>query len=115
MHMGFTDNIANLCDMGSKVASADPRVDGVNETVNSVLPALHMIWQRNNAALRRSVLALAHFQLPLCKLPLSCNLCVQAHILMKLNHSDRPPQHGVLDAGTHSLAFEAPGITGRIC
>ena len=59
------------------VYSGDPRVDGVNEGINSVLLALHVIWQRRVAILICVLFPLAHFQLPLWKLPLRLKCCVE--------------------------------------
>jgi hypothetical protein len=85
------------------VRNVDARVDSVNKGINGVLCTMKVIWKSNVEGII-SVLAMAHFQLPLCKVGLFFNVGVKVHILMKVKNCDMPPEDGPLHTGSYNLS-----------
>ena len=83
----------------------DVRIDDVKKEVYSVLWAVKVIW-KNDVAGIISVLTMAHFQLPPCKVGLFYNLGVETHVLMKVKNCNVPPKDEPLHTDTHNLSPE---------
>jgi hypothetical protein len=86
----------------SEVGSCDPRIDGVNQ--GRVLSAQEPLWQ-SDVAVFISVLstAMTHIQLPLHRVCLFLNNCVEMHVLLKVKNCKGPPQVRSLHAASHNL------------
>jgi hypothetical protein len=87
-----------------KFRSVDIRIDGINEGGNSILSTLELIWQRNIKGLI-SILAMANFKLPLCKVGLFFNIGIEIHVLMKVKNCNICPQVRSLYIGTNHLSL----------
>ena len=85
------------------MGSADARIDRIYQRIYSVFSALKVGWQRN-IGLLICMLALAHLQLPPCKVCLSLNVGVETHILVEMKDSNVIPENRVLYTGTYNLS-----------
>jgi hypothetical protein len=86
------------------VRNMDARIDDVNEGINGVLYTMKVIWESDVEGII-SVLAMAHFQLPLCKVGLFFNVGVKVHILMKVKNCNMPPEDRPLHTGSYNLSL----------
>src|SRR6266576_6125459 len=81
----------------------DIRINDVKERIYSVLWAVKVIWKSDVAGII-SVLTMAHFQLPLCKVGLLFKINVKMHVLMKVKNCNVPSKNGPLHTGSYNLS-----------
>jgi hypothetical protein len=79
------------------------RIDDVKKGVHSVFWTVEVIWKSDVAGII-SVLTMAHFKLPPCKVGLLFKIGVETHVLMKVKNCDVPPKDRPLYTGSHNLS-----------